>query len=171
MTTLLIRTSQGWMESFIKRLKKLTLLEIFWQSVFYSIFFCHVGDFVMSKNVYFGNILSDVLKIYLLYKRQSNKNWTPPEIFIMKTPRSLELLLSCSRDISIVKVCSLSVEIGSKLGRWLMVLGHEVYRRMSADYGKRWMFLTSVHEYQWRYHEGRTSQQNNPQSGQTHWEI
>ena len=47
----------------------------------------------------------------------------------------------------------------------------EIHRRMSAVYGEDCMSLTSVHEYQKRFLEGRTSQENDWGPGQAHRAI
>ena len=58
--------------------------------------------------------------------------------------------------------------------RFLVAEGAEtrqIYRRMSAVYGEHCMFLTSVHEWQKRFLEGRASLQDYSRPGQSHRAI
>ena len=47
----------------------------------------------------------------------------------------------------------------------------EIHRRMSAVYGEHCMSLTSVHEWQKRFHEGRISLQDDSRPSKAHRSI
>ena len=47
----------------------------------------------------------------------------------------------------------------------------EIHRRMSGVYGEHYMSMTSVQEWQKRFHEGRTSLQDDSRPGQAHRAI
>ena len=89
--------------------------------------------------------------------------------YILKTHRSTQLFLYCSRGEQNVNCVhpALQMEASKEdqrgVVRFLVAENagtYEIHRRMSAVYGKHCMSLTRVHEWQQRFCKGRTSLQD-----------
>ena len=86
----------------------------------------------------------------------------------------------CSRGERSVKCVRIALEMEASkekqrgVVRFLVAEGagtREIHRRMFAVYGKHCMPLASVHEWQKRFREGRTSLQDDSSPGQAHLAI
>ena len=96
----------------------------------------------------------------------------------MKTHRSIQLFVYCSGGEHSVQCVHPALEMDASKEEqrgvvcFLMAKGAETYeilRCMSAVYGSEYcMSLTSVHEWQKRFHEERTSLQDDSHLGQAH---
>ena len=98
----------------------------------------------------------------------------------MKTNWSTQLFLYCSGGEHSVKCVHPALEMEANkeeqrgVIRFLVAKGagtRGIHCCMSAVYGEHCMSLTSVHEWQKRFHEGRTSLQDDFRLGQAHRAI